>query len=226
MTSVAGWIYKRLAYSFRSPAHLELALTHRSAGGAHNERLEFLGDAVLGMVIAQRLYAALPDADEGYLSRLRAHLVRRETLAEIGQEIGLGAWLKLGPGELKSGGYRRASTIANGLEAVLGAIYLDGGIGPVTAAIDTLFAERLRSLPSQEDLKDPKTRLQEHLQAMGMAVPVYDVETVSGEAHARHFTVSCSIPALDRRTTAGARNRRAAEQRAAEQMLDLLGNEE
>ncbi len=225
MTAVSRWLQKNLAYQFRVAAHLEQALTHRSAGSDHNERLEFLGDAVLGMLISERLYLALPEADEGYLSRLRAHLVRRETLAEVGNEIGLGEWLKLGPGELKSGGYRRASIIANGLEAVLGAIYLDGGVESVGKAIDVLFESRLRNLPCQDDLKDPKTRLQEILQGRAIDVPVYVVEEMSGEAHKRHFTVSCSISALDRRTTANGRSRRSAEQSAAAEMIDLLGND-
>lgn len=225
MTAVSRWLQKKLAYKFRVAAHLEQALTHRSAGGDHNERLEFLGDAVLGMLIAERLYRALPQADEGDLSRLRAHLVRRETLAEVGNEIGLGEWLKLGPGEMKSGGYRRASILANGLEAVLGAIYLDGGVDSVGKVIDVLFERRLQNLPCQGDLKDPKTRLQEMLQGRAIDVPVYVVEEVSGEAHKRHFTVSCSVPALDRRTIANGRSRRSAEQSAAAEMIDLLGND-
>ncbi|UCC13299.1 MAG: ribonuclease III [Gammaproteobacteria bacterium] len=225
MTAVSHWLHKNLAYTFRDAVYLEQALTHRSAGGDHNERLEFLGDAVLGMLIAERLYLALPQADEGYLSRLRAHLVRRETLAQVGHEIGLGERIKLGSGELKSGGFRRASIVANGLEALLGAIYLDGGLEPVAKVIDVLFESRLRTLPSQKDLKDPKTRLQEMLQGRGIEVPSYAVEEVSGEAHKRHFAVSCSIPALDRKTTANGTSRRAAEQRAAAAMIDLLGDD-
>ena len=151
MTTAESWLDKTLGYRFHDPALLERALTHRSAGGRHNERLEFLGDAVLGMVMAEQLYRDCPSADEGDLSRLRSHLVRRETLGQIGADIGLGNWLRLGQGEMKSGGFRRRSTLANGLEAVLGAVYLDGGLQSVVAIIERLFADRLRDLHAASD---------------------------------------------------------------------------
>ncbi|MGD8511750.1 MAG: ribonuclease III [Gammaproteobacteria bacterium] len=224
MTSAAGWIEKTLDYRFRDNERLSQALTHRSAGGPHNERLEFLGDAVLGMIIAETLFLRVPDAEEGYLTRLRANLVRRETLAEIGAEIGLGDWLRLGAGELKSGGFRRASILANGVEAVLGAIYLDSGLGAVRSVIERLYADRLQSLPADAELKDSKTRLQEILQSRGLDLPEYATESVSGEAHKRHFEVACRVEALGFRTTAGGRSRRQAEQRAAKAMIERIQN--
>lgn len=225
MTTADDWLDKTLGYRFRDRALLNRALTHRSAGGKHNERLEFLGDAVLGMVIAEHLYRLKPDASEGDLSRLRAHLVRRETLGDIGAQIGLGRWLRLGQGEMKSGGFRRRSTLANGLEAILGAVFLDGGLESTSTIIETLFEERLRDLPDRGALKDPKTRLQEYLQARGLELPVYDVESESGDAHRRHFVMSCSVAALGLKTDAGGRSRRQAEQRAAEAMLGKLDDE-
>ena len=225
MTTAAGWAEKTLRYRFRDPARLDQALTHRSAGGRHNERLEFLGDAVLGLIIAETLYRAQPDATEGYLTRLRARLVRKETLAQIGAELRLGDWLRLGQGELKSGGFRRASILANGVEAVLGAVYLDGGLEQARLMVTTLYGDRLCTLPADEELKDPKTRLQERLQALGRDLPVYAIEDVSGEAHKRHFSVSCEVPAMGLRTEASGRSRREAEQKAAEAMIGELEHE-
>ena len=225
MTTAAGWIERTLKYRFRDDQRLEQALTHRSAGGRHNERLEFLGDAVLGMIIAEVLYRHVPEASEGYLTRLRANLVRKETLAEIGAEMRLGDWLKLGTGELKSGGFRRASTLANGVEALLGAIYLDAGLGACRSAVERMYGERLCSLPPDQELKDPKTRLQELLQGRGLDLPDYALESASGEAHKRHFQVSCSVGALGFRTEASGRSRRQAEQRAAEAMIGKLGDD-
>ncbi len=224
MTTAESWLDKTLGYRFHDPALLERALTHRSAGGRHNERLEFLGDAILGMVIAEQLYRDCPSANEGDLSRLRSHLVRRETLGQIGADIGLGNWLRLGQGEMKSGGFRRRSTLANGLEAVLGAVYLDGGLPSVVAIIERLFADRLRDLPDTQALKDAKTRLQEYLQGRGLDLPVYAVESATGEDHRREFSVTCTIDALNRRTRACGRSRRQAEQRAAESMLAELAD--
>lgn len=224
MTTASGWIEKTLRYRFRDAARLEQALTHRSAGGRHNERLEFLGDAILGMIVAEALYRREPDATEGYLSRLRARLVRKETLAEIGGEIHLGEWLKLGPGELKSGGFRRASILANGVEALLGAVYLDGDLDAVRSVVATLYGERLRSFPGEHELKDPKTRLQELLQARGLDLPVYAIDSASGDHHERRFTVSCGVESLGLQTRAEGRSRRKAEQRAAEAMIEKLAD--
>lgn len=222
MTTAAVWAEKTFGYRFRDPSRLDQALTHRSAGEPHNERLEFLGDAVLGLIVADALCQLLPGAAEGYLTRLRARLVRKETLAEIGAELHLGDWLKLGPGELKSGGFRRASILANGVEAVLGAVYLDGGLADAQRLVTELYGDRLRSLPTEENLKDPKTRLQERLQAQGMDLPVYGVEAVLGEAHRRSFRVSCMVAAVDAKTEASGRSRREAEQKAAAAMIEIL----
>jgi ribonuclease-3 len=221
--SPADWASGALGYRFQNDSLLELALTHRSAAGGNNERLEFLGDAVLGLVISQALYASHPEADEGTLSRLRARLVRRETLEEIARELALGELLRLGAGELRSGGHRRASILANSLEAVLGAVFLDGGWRVTQEVILKLMSARLAGLDADEDLRDPKTRLQEYLQGKGHALPAYDVERVSGSAHAQHFDVVCRLvtPGLEVRGEGA--SRRAAEQQAAEQALRALG---
>ncbi len=222
MTAASGWSEKALEYRFKDPGLLEQALTHRSAGGSHNERLEFLGDALLGMVVAEALYQALPDADEGYLSRLRAYLVRRETLADLAGDLSLGQRIRLGSGELKSGGHRRSSILANGIEAVMGAVYLDGGYDAARDLIRRLLADRLGALPTHDELKDPKTRLQEYLQGRGQELPDYDIEAVSGEDHKQRFTAACALPRLSLRTVGEGRSRRQAEQAAAAAMITLL----
>ncbi|NND61465.1 MAG: ribonuclease III, partial [Gammaproteobacteria bacterium] len=188
----------------------------------HNERLEFLGDAVLDLVISERLYELRPDANEGDLSRLRASLVRRESLAAIATELQLGDYIRLGPGEQRSGGHRRQSTMADVLEAVIGAVYIDAGFGAASALIGGLFADRLQSLPDAESLRDPKTRLQEQLQARGRGLPQYTLEKRSGEDHAQRFEVSCQVtePAILTRGEGGSRRR--AEQRAAKAALEKL----
>lgn len=222
MTEAVRWCARELGYRFRDPDRLQRALTHRSAGSRHNERLEFLGDAVLGFVIAEALHRSLPDADEGHLSRLRAALVRRETLAELARTVGLGERLRLGGGELKSGGFRRASILADTLEALIGAAYLDGGLPAARTVLERLYAERLRDLPSADALKDAKTRLQELLQGRGLSLPVYRVESVTGEEHRRRFTVVCEIADADRASVGSGTSRRRAEQAAAEHMLATL----
>lgn len=222
MTDDAEWLARVLGYRFRDANLLGRALTHRSAGERHNERLEFLGDAALGFVIAEALYARLPEAPEGHLTRLRASLVRRAALAEIALTIGLPERLRLGSGELKSGGFRRESILSNALEALLGAICLDGGVGAARELILALYESRLESLPSAEALKDPKTRLQEFLQARGLALPDYAVEQVEGQAHRQRFTVSCSVQGAPAPVTGTGTSRRAAEQAAARQMLERL----
>ncbi|MDX1434433.1 MAG: ribonuclease III, partial [Gammaproteobacteria bacterium] len=165
----------RLGHEFRSPELLDQALTHRSVGARNNERFEFLGDAILNFLIAEFLFSANPDAHEGRLTRLRAHLVRRETLAAVARDVELGEALRLGPGELKSGGRTRDSILADAFEAVLGALYLDAGLDACRAAVGELFAERLHQAPRSVRLKDAKTRLQEALQSKGLALPVYSV---------------------------------------------------
>ncbi len=226
MTDAGRWSQRQLGYRFRDPEFLDRALTHRSAGGRHNERLEFLGDAILGFFMAEALHRALPDADEGHLSRLRASLVRRETLAELAQDLKLGEQIRLGPGELKSGGYRRASILADALEAIIGAIYLDGDLPAARDVLGRLFEARLRNLPPPDALKDPKTRLQEYLQGRSLPLPVYTVTGVEGEQHRQTFTVCCEIGELDARTTGRGTSRRRAEQTAAEDMLDRIADGE
>lgn len=222
MKTSGEWLVDALGYQCRDPALLEAALTHRSAGGPHNERLEFLGDAVLNCVVAMLVFREFGAADEGDLSRFRSSLVSGEALAVVAAEIGLGDQLRLGSGELKSGGFRRKSILADTLEAVLGAIYLDGGFDAAAKAIERLFVPRLDRLPSAAELKDPKTRLQEALQAKGLPLPNYLVEAVSGEAHSQVFQVSCSVDVLGLRTSATGASRRRAEQAAAQLMLEGL----
>jgi ribonuclease-3 len=212
----------RLGHPFADSTLLEQALTHRSTGGGHNERLEFLGDALLGLVIADELYRLRPHADEGELSRMRASLVRRETLAELARDLALGDHLRLGPGELKSGGYRRDSVLANGLEAVIGAAYLDGGFAAGRALLLRLYAERLANLPANAPDKDPKTQLQEYLQARGLPLPEYRVTNTSGEDHDRTFTVECLVDGAGEPFGGSGPSRRRAEQAAAARALDGL----
>jgi ribonuclease-3 len=215
---------RRLNYSFSDETLLKTALTHRSACSQNNERLEFLGDAVLNFIITGALFEEYSNADEGTLSRLRAALVKGNTLAEIALDLELGEYLKLGSGELKSGGFRRQSILADALEAVLGAVYLDGGIESTRALILRLYAERIATVRIDGDLKDPKTRLQEYLQARHLPLPDYQIIDLAGEAHDQIFTVSCSAAGLSKPTIASAGSRRKAEQAAAEQALQELGH--
>jgi ribonuclease III len=216
------WTEHAFGYAFKNSDLCRAALTHRSAGGRHNERLEFLGDSVLNCSVARLLYDAHPDADEGALSRLRATLVSGATLAGIAAELGLGDHLRLGAGELKSGGHRRASILADALEAMLGAIFLDSGFDAAAAAVAHVIGARLDELPAAESLKDAKTRLQEALQAQGAALPAYTLVSAVGEPHEQWFTVTCEIsePALKAVGEGGSRRR--AEQAAAARMFELL----
>ncbi|NIW23651.1 MAG: ribonuclease III [Gammaproteobacteria bacterium] len=216
------WAERHLKYRFDNADLLQQALTHRSASKRNNERLEFLGDAFLNFAIAQRLYELRSEATEGDLSRLRAFLVRGSTLAEIARTLGLEQQLLLGPGELRSGGGRRESVLANALEGLIGAILLDGGARAAQRCIDVLFAERLESLPEPENLKDAKTRLQEWLQARGHELPDYTVESAVGEPHEKTFTVICSVPADGWSSRGSGSSRRKAEQDAAEKLLASL----
>ena len=202
LKNATAWLRDALGYECRDPVLLESALTHRSAGSAHNERLEFLGDAVLNCVIAMLVFREFASANEGDLSRFRASLVSGEALAVIAAEIDLGHQVRLGSGELKSGGFRRKSILADALEALFGAIYIDGGFDAVASVIERLFVSRLDRLPSAAELKDPKTRLQEAVQAKGLPLPSYVVESVSGEAHDQTFRVSCSVDSLGLRAMA------------------------
>jgi ribonuclease-3 len=216
------WVERSFGYVFVQPALCHAAVTHRSAGADHNERLEFLGDSILNCGVARMLYDAHPEADEGALSRLRATLVSGETLAQIAGELGLGEHLRLGPGELKSGGFRRASILADALEAILGAIFLDSGFDAAAAAVARIIGPRLSELPAADALKDPKTRLQEALQAHGLAVPVYTLTAATGDPHLQSFTVSCEVPVFGISAVGEGGSRRRAEQLAAAKMLELL----
>ena len=220
--TLAAWAQRSFGHIFADPRLCRLALTHRSAGGDHNERLEFLGDSVLNCSVARLLYDAHPDADEGALSRLRATLVSGETLGKIAGDLDLGEHLRLGPGELKSGGFRRASILADALEAMVGAIFLDSGFDAAAAAVKRIIGTRLAQLPEAESLKDSKTRLQEALQARGLALPVYTLTGTSGDPHAQSFFVTCEVSAFAVTALGEGASRRRAEQMAARKALELL----
>jgi ribonuclease-3 len=213
MTSAA--LGDRLGYVFRRPELLSQALTHRSFGAENNERLEFIGDAVLNCAIAAVLYRRFPHIPEGELSRVRASLVNAETLARLGSALDIGINLRLGDGEVRSGGSTRPSILADALEAVFGAIFLDAGFDAASGVIEAVYAKDLVVLDPAAMSKDPKTRLQEWLQARKIAVPDYAVTDVSGEAHAQTFTVLCRIPALAVEATGTGASRRSAERAAA-----------
>jgi ribonuclease III len=219
---LADWVEHSFGYVFTVPALCQAALTHRSAGGDHNERLEFLGDSVLNCSVARLLYDAHPQADEGALSRLRASLVSGDTLAQIAADLGLGEHLRLGPGELKSGGFRRASILADTLEAILGAIFLDSGFDSAATVVARIMTPRMSELPAADALKDPKTRLQEVLQARGLALPTYVLTAVAGDPHAQSFTVTCEVPVFGVAAVGEGASRRRAEQLAAAKVLELL----
>lgn len=213
---------KNIPHRFNSEALLRRSLTHRSAGRDNNERLEFLGDAILNFVVAEALYQRIPRAREGLLTRARAELVRRSTLAGLSRRIGLGKALKLGGGELKSGGRDRDSILADALEALVGAFYLDAGLEPCRSWLLALLEDRLDRVSHEETTKDSKTELQEILQARGLPLPVYAVVEVRGAAHERSFTVSCRVPGFEEAATGTGGSRREAEQSAARGSLDLL----
>ena len=213
----------QLGYHFKDATLLSTALTHRSAASLNNERMEFLGDAVLGYLISSELYQRFPTATEGVLSRLRASLVKGETLADIATQLQFGDYLILGSGELKSGGFRRRSILADAFEAVIGAIYLDSDIDTVRRHILLFFKPRLDLCDPDTVAKDPKTRLQEYLQAHGNALPDYTVLNISGEAHQQTFEIECRLSELDVISTGQGSSRRKAEQQAAQQALERLG---
>lgn len=215
-------LQRRLGYEFSNIDLLTRALTHRSAGAGNNERLEFLGDAILGFETAEFLYHNAGKADEGQLSRMRAHLVKRETLAEIARGLELGSILHLGQGELRSGGQNRDSILADAVEAIIAAVYLDGGMDPARSLVRRLLGERLKSPGSALQQKDAKTRLQEFLQARGMALPVYQVENVSGDQHQQEFLVSCQVDSIDWTAKGKGSSRRKAEQQAAAALVEHL----
>lgn len=213
---------RRIGYRFQDPALLAQALTHRSFGSPHNERLEFLGDGVIGCVIAQELYARFPALAEGELSRLRASLVREAALAAIARSIGLSEFLRLGEGEVASGGAARPSILADTLEALYGAVFLDGGYEAVCRAVRSTFAEALEALDPRQPAKDAKTRLQELLQSRRQKLPEYRVVATEGAAHKQVFEVECVAAGLALRATGSGSSRRRAEQQAAASLLKLL----
>lgn len=212
----------KLGYQFKKIALLEQALTHRSASSVHNERLEFLGDSILNFTIGEALYHQFPKAAEGDLSRMRATLVREQTLAQIALEFALGDYLKLGPGELKSGGYRRSSILSDCVEAIIGAIHLDNGIETAQHVILTWYQQRLAEIQPGDSQKDPKTRLQEYLQGIRQPLPNYTVVDIRGEAHNQTFKVTCQIQQLEEVFEGIGSSRRKAEQAAAEKILAVL----
>ena len=215
----------RLGHKFGSPKLLNQALTHRSHSASHNERLEFLGDSILNCAVAHLLYERYTKLDEGDLSRLRSNLVKQQTLYEIAQRIELAPYLRLGEGELKSGGFRRPSILADTLEALFGAIFLDGGFQAARLTIAKLYHPILETVDPQTLGKDAKTLLQEFLQGRKIALPTYNVVATRGAAHNQEFEVECLIPKLDIRATGAGASRRAAEQAAAKKALELAPKE-
>jgi len=207
---------QRLGHQFTSPALLQQALTHRSHGQPNNERLEFLGDSILNCVVAALLYQRFQKLPEGDLSRLRAHLVKEPTLGEIALTLALGEELRLGEGELKSAGWRRPSVLADALEAIIGAVFLDAGFAAAEAVVGRLYAPLLENFDPKSIGKDAKTLLQEYLQGRKLALPEYALTATEGEAHCQTFRVACRIPALDIVAEGEGGSRRAAEQKAAE----------
>ncbi len=215
-------LQRRLDYQFQERSLLELALTHRSVGGRNNERLEFLGDSIVNHVIAEALFHRFPDAREGDMSRMRASLVKGDTLAKIARELELGDCLKLGSGERKSGGHRRSSILADAFEAVAGAVLLDSDFETCKQHLLQWFAERLNAVELSGGRKDAKTRLQEFLQGRGHPLPHYELTGVEGEDHDQHFEVNCRLSKPRLTTTGSGSSRRKAEQAAATAALEAL----
>lgn len=213
---------KALSYEFKDRSLLETAITHRSAARTHNERFEFLGDSLVNHIIAAALFEYYPDAKEGELSRLRANLVKGETLAKLAKEFNLGNYIKLGVGETRSGGFERASILADTLEAIVGSIYLDGGMDVCRKQVLIWFDDRLKNISFDNDIKDPKTRLQEYLQGKKLPLPEYTVKAIHGKSHDQTFHVECKVKGLPYVTSSKGPTRRKAEQSAAQKFLKLL----
>lgn len=225
MNDAVNLLEESLCYRFQDQELALAALTHRSASSASNERLEFLGDAVLGLVIADLLYSRHPDLPEGDLTRLRAHLVNGDSLANVARDLDLGSTLILGLGERRAGGAQRASILADAMEAILGAIFLDSGYLEVHRVVARLFARRLGNLPDSETLKDPKTRLQELLQSRGLERPRYTESAQSGPSHARRFECECLVEGVGLRGQGAGGSRRQAEQAAAAAVIAMIESE-
>ncbi len=213
----------KIHYQFKDARFLKLALTHRSKGSQHNERLEFLGDSIINCIIAEALYLQFPEATEGELSRWRAVLVNRDSLGDLARQFELGTYLYLGPGELKSGGGQRQSILSCAMEAIVGAMYLDGGFELTRETVLQWYRALLYSLSSAASHKDPKTLLQEYLQAKHLPLPLYQIEKIEGAAHKQIFIISCTIEGFHQKTQGRGTSRRRAEQAAAEAMLEVLG---
>ncbi|HSH72447.1 MAG TPA: ribonuclease III [Methylophilaceae bacterium] len=218
-------LVRLIGHNFKNESLLTQALTHRSHSGANNERLEFLGDGVLNFIIANQLYKRFPKLAEGDLSRLRAHLVKEPTLSEIAQSLNIGDSLRLGEGELKSAGWRRPSVLADAMEAIVGAVFLDAGFDAAEAVVVRLFSGLLEQIDPKVIGKDPKSLLQEYLQGRKIDVPDYLVLVIEGEAHCQTFRVQCNIPKLKITTQGEGSSRRAAEQQAAESAYKQLVKE-
>jgi len=217
-------LLEKLEYSFKNPQLLDEALTHRSVSAKNNERLEFLGDGILNFVIAGELFILFPDVNEGDLSRLRANLVNQDALAEIALELQLGDVIKLGSGELKSGGFRRPSILSDAVESILGAVYCDSGFETCRELIIRLYKNKLSRDTDLQSLKDPKTQLQELLQSRGYALPVYKVQRITGKAHAQIFHIDCEIPVLGLCIKGEGKSRRKAEQMAADKAIEKVNH--
>ncbi len=215
-------LQSKIGYQFKDLALLQQALTHRSAATKHNERLEFLGDAILNLSIAEALYHQFPRCNEGELSRMRATLVREPTLAVLARRFELGDYIALGQGELKSGGFRRESILADCVEAIIGAMSLDSNLSVTTQIVRQWYQPLLLEIKPGENQKDAKTRLQEYLQGRRLALPAYHVTDIKGEAHCQSFTVECNVPNLEGTFIGKGSSRRKAEQAAAEQILIKL----
>ena len=219
MTGNVRQLQERLNYSFKDESVLILALSHRSCGSSNNERLEFLGDAILGLSVTDILYRKFPKAREGELSRMRSQIVRAESLAGVAKQLELGSELLLGPGEMKSGGHRRDSILGDAVEALIGAVYVDTGLAAAQSCIALWFDELLAAASEADSIRDAKTSLQEWLQKRGKPVPDYALVNTGGEAHSRLFTVSCKIAAVEKEISAVASSVRKAEQMVAAQLL-------
>ncbi|QLB40899.1 ribonuclease III [Mannheimia pernigra] len=215
-------LQKKLGYQFHHLDYLIQALTHRSAATKNNERLEFLGDSILNFTIGKVLYDKFPKANEGELSRMRATLVREQTLAIIARKFDLGDYLKLGPGELKSGGFRRESILSDCVEAIIAAIYLDQNMAKAMEKVEDWYSDLLKDISPGDSQKDPKTRLQEFLQGRKLPLPEYDVLDIKGEAHNQTFRVTCKVINIEEIFIGTGTSRRKAEQNAAENVLESI----
>jgi ribonuclease-3 len=222
VTSTLSKLTRQIDYNFSDPKLLDRALTHSSKSTENNERLEFLGDSVLNFIISAALYERYPGVAEGELTRVRAGLVKKETLAELARQLHLGDFLRLGAGELRSGGFARDSILADALEAIFGAVFLDGGIDSARMVVSRVYKELLQQVTPETVIKDSKTQLQEYLQSHALATPVYNVVEVTGKAHNQNFRVECVVPTLEQPVEGSGKSRRAAEQEAAAKALDLM----